>query len=214
MTYDDEYRFLKGIDSIYVGENPVQDDASQAGERRASWPLIRTQNDLSKAAEMYHSGGQVFVLQRKIIGNILNSLGVVDGKTLLEIDPERSTTLNKGKPIGEVLVQMGLLESEELTRALCIQSGVPMVEVLSINIPYNILDYIPEEMAKEKKVVPVGMYNKTLYLAVADPFAFADQRYFKFITKLNIKPVFAPIHEIDTFLNTKWTESASDNWVG
>jgi len=215
MTYDDEYRFLKGIDATYAGErNPTQKDANQVGEKLASWPIIGIQSELSKAAEMLHSGGQVFVLQKKIIGNILNSLGVIDGKTLLSIDPKRSTTMDKGKPIGEILVQMGLLEAEELTRALCIQSGVPMVDVLSIHIPYNVLYLIPEKVLKEKEVVPVGIYNRTLYLAMADPFAFSDQSYFALITKLKIKPVFAPFHEIDMFHDTKWSVSASDYWAG
>jgi hypothetical protein len=58
------------------------------------------------------------------------------------------------------------------------------------------------------------VYNKTLFLAVAEPATFSEQHHFAFITKLNIKPVFAPAYEIDTFLNTKWIGADSDFWAG
>lgn len=93
---------------------------------------------------------------------ILNSLKVIDDQTLLAVENHHNTKKINGKPIGQLLVHMGIIEAEVLTRALCIQSGVPMVDLLSINIPYDILDRIPIEKAHEKKVVPVGVYNKTL----------------------------------------------------
>ncbi len=176
--------------------------------------MIRTQKELSQTAEAHHNGRSVYALQGKKIGEILNSLGVIDDKTLLAVEQHHNTKKNNSKPIGQLLVHMGIIEAEVLTRALCIQSGMPMVDLLAINIPYDILDRIPTQEAAAKKVVPVGVYNKSLYLAVADPATFADRNHFAFITKLNIKPVFSPLHEIDTFLSTKWTGASSDFWAG
>lgn len=139
---------------------------------------------------------------------------MIDDQTLLAVENHHNTKKINGKPIGQLLVHMGIIEAEVLTRALCIQSGVPMVDLLFINIPYDILDRIPIEKAHEKKVVPVGVHNKILYLAVADPATFSEQHHFAFITKLNIKPVFSPLHEIETFLNTKWTGTGSEIWAG
>jgi len=130
------------------------------------------------------------------------------------VEQHHNTKKANGKPIGQLLVHMGIIEPEVLTRALCIQSGTPMVDVLSIHITRDILDRIPNDKAVEKKVVPVGVYNKSLYLAVAEPATFSEQHHFAFMTKLNIKPVFAPAHEIDTFLNTKWIGADSDFWAG
>jgi type IV pilus assembly protein PilB len=195
-------------------KHSTQNVAPPVGARHVSWPTIRTQSDLSKTAELYRSGGHVYVLQGKKIGEILNSLGVIDDKTLQAVEQHHNTKKSNSKPIGQLLVHMGIIETEVLTRALCIQSGVPMVDLLAINIPYDILGRIPNEKAVEKKVVPVGVYNKTLFLAVADPATFSDQHHFAFITKLNIKPVFSPSHEIDTFINTKWTGAGSDFWAG
>ena len=201
MSYDDE-------------RHPMQKDPPPVGVRQISWPVIRTQSELSKTAEMHRSGDRIYALQGKKIGEILNSLGVIDDKTLQAVEQHHGIKRINGKPIGQLLIHMGIIEAEVLTRALCIQSGVPMVDVLSIDIPNDILGRIPKEKAHEKKVIPVGVYNKTLYLAVADPATFSEQHYFTFITKLNIKPVFSPLYEIETFLNTKWAGAGSDFWAG
>jgi hypothetical protein len=193
---------------------PPEKAAPPVGTRQVVWPLIRTQKELSQTAEIHRNGGRVYELQGKKIGEILNALKVIDDKTLHAVEQHHNTKKANGKPIGQLLVHMGIIEPEVLTRALCIQSGTPMVDVLSIHITRDILDRIPNDKAVEKKVVPVGVYNKSLYLAVAEPATFSEQHHFAFITKLNIKPVFAPAHEIDTFLNTKWAGADSDFWAG
>ena len=195
-------------------KNPTPKDIPPAGVKQISWPVIRTQKELSHTAEMHRNGGHVYALQGKKIGEILNSMGMIDDKTLLAVEQHHQTKKINGKPIGQLLVHMGIIDAEILTRALCIQSGVPMVDVLFIHIPYDILEHLPKEKAHEKKVVPVSAYNKTLYLAVADPITFSEQHHFAFITKLNIKPVFSPLQDIETFLNTKWTGTGSEIWAG
>jgi len=201
-------------------QQPAQNAASPdkaappVAAKQIPWPVIRTQKELSQTAEIQRNGGRVYELQGKKIGEILNSLKVIDDKTLHAVEQHHQTKKANGKPIGQLLVHMGIIEPEVLARALCIQSGIPMVDVLSISISSDILNRISNEKAAEKKVVPVGVYNNTLYLAVADPATFAEKQHFAFITKLNINPVFAPAHQIDTFVHTKWTGADSDIWAG
>jgi hypothetical protein len=201
MSYDDK-------------SSPAQTVAPAVGVKHVSWPMIRTQKDLSDTAEKHRNSVPVYALQGKKIGEILNALGAIDDRTLLAVEQHHGAKKIKGNPIGQLLIKMGIIEAEVLTRALCIQTGVPMVALLSINIPYDILDRIPHKKAHESKTVPVGVYDKTLYLAVGDPATFSDRHNFAFTTKLKIKPVFSPPHEIDTFVNTKWTGAGSDIWAG
>jgi hypothetical protein len=193
---------------------PPQKASPPVGAKQVAWPVIRTQKELSQTAEILRSGGRVYELQGKKIGEILNALKVIDDKTLHAVEQHHNTKKASGKPIGQLLVHMEIIDPEVLTRALCIQSGMPMVDILSIHIPSDILGRIPNEKAVEKKVVPVGVYDRTLFLAVAEPATFSEQHHFAFITKLNIKPVFAPPYEIDTFVHTKWTGADSDIWAG
>ncbi len=203
-------------DEIKPAQNaaPPEKAVPPVGARQIAWPVIRTQKELSQTAEIQRSGARVYELQGKKIGEILNALKVIDDKTLHAVEQHHNTKKANGKPIGQLLVQMEIIVPEVLARALCIQSGIPMVDILSINITSDILARIPNDEAVQRKIVPVGVHNKTLYLAVAEPAAFPDQQHFAFMTKLNIKPVFAPAHEIETFLHTKWTGADSDIWAG
>jgi hypothetical protein len=194
--------------------SPQEKTAPPVAAGQVAWPMIRTQKNLSQTAELLRSGGRVYELQGKKIGEILNALKVIDDKTLHAVEQHHNTKKSNGKPIGQLLVHMQIIDPEVLTRALCIQSGMPMVDLLSINIGSDILNRIPNDKAVEKKVVPVGVYNKTLYLAVADPATFSEQQHFAFITQLNIRLVYAPTHDIVTYLSTKWTGTDSDIWAG
>lgn len=194
--------------------NPSQKGPPSVGADSVSWPNVRTQNQLETASITQHNGGHVYPTQGKKIGEILKSLGVIDDKILDAVEKRHHTKKAKDKPTGELLVYMGIIEPEVLTRALCIQSGVLMVDVQSINIPYNILKLVSNDNAREKQAIPVGVYRGTLYLAVADPLNFSEQHFFSFSTGLKIKPVFAPKSQIVACLNTKWTETGSEIWAG
>ncbi len=177
-------------------------EAAQPAIRQITWPDIRTQHELSEAAQVQRTKGRIYATQGKPIGEILHSLGVIDKQTLESISKEgRAVKGAKHKPIGQLLIEKGIIDAEGLTRALCVQAGTLMVDVLSINISSDVLSLVPSDIARSKQVVPVGMYNKTLYLAVSDPFTFNEQHYFSFLTGLTIAPVFAPRHQIVNRLN-------------
>ena len=181
---------------------------------RVAWPDIRTQSQLQTAAETLQQGGRIYPEQGSKIGEILKSLEVIDEKILDAVEKRHQTKKANDKPTGELLVYMGIIETEVLTRALCMQSGVIMVDVESINIPLSVLKFVSSDNAKEKRVIPVCVHNGTLYLAVSDPFGFSDQHFFAFSSGLKIKPVFATEKQISIGLNAKWTDENSEIWAG
>jgi len=104
----------------------------------------------------------------------------------------------KHKPLGQLLVQRGVLapmklrEALELQRAsgnrlatechvrklaseedllacLSDQIGVPGVQISSLVLPLAILDVLPEQAAQKQLVLPVRMDPDRLFLAMADP---------------------------------------------
>lgn len=179
-----------------------------------SWPDIRSQSQLLKAAETQQDGGKVYPTQGKKIGEILKSLGVIDDKILEAVEKRHHTKKVMDKPTGELLVYMGIIEPEVLSRALCIQSGVLMVDVQAINIPFEALQLVSNDNARAKQAIPVGVYKGTLYLAVAAPLHFSEQHFFSFSTGLKIKPVFAPKNQLVACIDSKWTENGSEIWAG
>lgn len=174
----------------------VSGASSERANGRVEWPVVRTQRELMEGAERMRSGLNIYPLQGKRIGEILEHYGVVDERTLNVVRHMQERTERKGEALGQILVEIGIIRQDELTRALCIQSGVMMVDVLATTIPFEILKIIPSAKAREMQVVPVGVYHDKLFLAVDDPFGFKDSPFFSILTGFGITPVFAPRHEI------------------
>lgn len=148
------------------------------------------------------------------IGEVLKSLGMIDDQILGAVEKRHLTKKVKDKPTGELLIYMGIIEAEVLTRALCIQAGVLLVDVEAINISFDVLNLVSNNNAREKLAIPVGVHKGTLYLAVSDPLKFSDQHFFSFSTGLTIKPVFATNSKIATCLSSRWAGGGSEIWAG
>ncbi len=169
------------------------------------WPVIRTQLELMEIARLQHGGENIYPLQGKQIGEILIHYGIVDElnleRTLNTVREMQKKPSYKNWPVGKLFVEIGLIKHDELNLMLLIQAGIPIVDVLSLDIHGEMFKTIPIAKAREKLALPLAQYNGLLFLAVAEPFTFADQSFFKMMTGMRIKLVFAPAHEIATRLN-------------
>jgi len=178
------------------GISDITDDSNDHAKQRIEWPVIRTQRALAESAELWRSGVNVYAHQGKLIGEILVNYGIVDERTLRIVRRMQERSERKGEAIGQILVEIGIIKQDDLIRALCIQAGVLMVDVLAINISFETLKIIPSAKAREKQVVPVGIFHDTLFVSVADPLGFKDSSYFSILTGFKTIPVFTPHHEI------------------
>lgn len=169
--------------------------------KRADWPEIMTQRELIEKAELLRSGSHVYELQGKQIGEILVHYRLIDEQTLRTVRQTQQEAGHKGKSFGYILVKVGIIRYEELIRALCIQAGVLMVDIMNFTIPFEALRLIPSAKAREKQAIPVGVYQETLFLAVADPLGFKDHFLFSKLSNHKTIPVFALRHEIVNRLN-------------
>ncbi len=152
-------------------------------------------------ARLQQNGENIYPLQGKPVGEILMHYGVIDEQTLRIVRDMQKRPAHKNRPVGEILVEVGIIKQDELARALLVQVGIPMVDVLNIDIPPEIAKAIPLAKAREKLAEPIGNYQDTLYLAVGDPFTFADHSFFTMMTGMKVSLVFAPQHEIVNRIN-------------
>lgn len=164
--------------------------------QRGNWPKVRTQRDLVEIAELRYSRKNLYEQQGKTIGEILIHYGFTDERTMRIVLRMQERYEHQDKTIGQILVEIGIAGQEDLVCALCVQSGTVMADLLAIPIPSETIKLIPSDKAREKQVVPIGVYHDTLYLAVADPFAFNDKSFFTVLTGFKVEPVYAPRHEI------------------
>jgi hypothetical protein len=85
-----------------------------------------------------------------------------------------------GMRLGEALVRLGHTDEVTVARALARQQGMSFVDLAKGRIAQEILDRIPEEVAREQGIVPLMERDGRLVVAVDDPFKriVADQLSF------------------------------------
>lgn len=199
-----EVAFLCPHCAAVLNKGIIADTAPHApAPRRIDWPVIRTQQALAEIAGLQNRKAHIYPVQSKTIGQVLEHYGVVKGDTLRIVHAIKKRPPYKNGPIGQTLVDIGIINQDELNRTLLIQAGKPMVDILSLDIPPEIFHLVPCPTACHKRAVPIGCSHNRLFLAVPDPLNFADRSFFAVMTGMKISLVFAPAADITQFLVTR-----------
>jgi len=64
-----------------------------------------------------------------------------------------------GVQIGQIFLELGLIDEKQLRIALAAQRGMEYVNLNEINVPADVLDKVPAQMAKTYRIVPL-MYDQ------------------------------------------------------
>jgi len=75
-----------------------------------------------------------------------------------------------GVILGEILVSLGFISEDVLTTALAAQSNVSHVDLSRTFIEPEVIDLIPENFAKRHKLIPLSLEDKTLTVAMENVF--------------------------------------------
>jgi type IV pilus assembly protein PilB len=116
-------------------------------------------------------------LKGRSLGRILTKMGVLTRDKVHECLKIQQEQGNK-KKLGEILLELGLVGDEELGIALAGQRGMEYVKLDADEIPSDVIAYVPAEMARTYRIVPIE-YDKarnelTIVLDKADNFRATD----------------------------------------
>jgi len=104
---------------------------------------------------------------------------------------------NKGKRIGEILIDLGRVTQDEINWILGKQLNLPYVQVNVDNIDIQLSKNISEDILKKFKVIPIMELNDELVVAMADPTDKEAIEMIKEVTKRKLKIVLASFKNID-----------------
>jgi type IV pilus assembly protein PilB len=114
---------------------------------------------------------------------------------LLEQQKKEGTRLLK------LILEKAYVSEQDMTVSMGRVLNTPPINLLRINVPLDIADLLPREMAHTHKIVPVSRIENKLFLAMADPLnvlAIDDVRRF---TRLDVAPMIASEKAIVEKLN-------------
>jgi len=122
----------------------------------------------------------------KKLASIVTDRGLANGETV-----ERVLDLSKKQdmPFGDLLVEEGAVEERDLIGAIAHAMNLPPVDVARISIDPNVLEYLPEDLAKYYGVLPISNIGDILTMAVEDPFDLLKLDDVAIVTGCTIRPV-------------------------
>ncbi|MEK7464068.1 MAG: ATPase, T2SS/T4P/T4SS family [Patescibacteria group bacterium] len=100
----------------------------------------------------------------------MSVIDILLSKNLISKDDikEIRQKMSDGEPIDKVLIERGV-KSEDILAAQGESLDIPVRSLASVTVPFEVLDYIPEESAVHYKFVPIGIKEGALEVGLVDP---------------------------------------------
>jgi len=131
------------------------------------------------------------------IGEMLIAQGYIKQE---QLDKALETQKTTGKRLGRTLVELGYMPEERLVEILSRQFEVPYVKLENFSIDPDAYTYLPEDMCKQYKIVPLFVSKsdderktarEALTLAMTDPTNMRVIQIVKFKVKMEVDVVMA-----------------------
>lgn len=103
---------------------------------------------------------------KKRLGELLVDSGVISPEIL-----EKALKMQRasGKKLGEVLVSEGFTTNDLIVEGVKRQLGIQSINLSTLNIRPEIIDTIPESIARKYEVLPIDIVNGQLMVVMSDP---------------------------------------------
>jgi type IV pilus assembly protein PilB len=141
---------------------------------------------------------------RRYIGEILMDMGCVTQENI-DAALERQMNGEKAK-IGEIFTAEGLCTANDITTALAEQFQMEMVDVDGLEIPREVINMVPQEQCRENHIMPIGMMDGVLAVAISDPLDLQSLDNIRFVINAQVDPVLATRESIDAAIERYYNE--------
>jgi type IV pilus assembly protein PilB len=105
------------------------------------------------------------------------------------------------RSLADVLLFRGLISEESLTQLMADYLKVPFISLKMKVIPDEILNLVPETLARTYRMIPFGKRDKTIQLAMEDPENFEAIEVVKRRTALEVSPYLSSKVDLNRALN-------------
>jgi type IV pilus assembly protein PilB len=134
----------------------------------------------------------------RLIGEVVVDLGMADRET---VDRAVEVARAQGRPTGQVLVDQGVLNHDQLARVVAERFGLDYVDLSVFDLDMGAVNLVSVGAAKRYKAVPIGFGDDdTLLLAMADPTNVLTIDDVAMMTGRRVRPVAASMEDLDLML--------------
>jgi len=136
------------------------------------------------------------------LGEQLIKMGIVTEKQIkeaLEIQSQKGKNGQKPK-LGQVLINIGCCCEEDIARAMAEKSGFDFMSINNTGVDMTYANLITPEIANKYKLLPIGVKDNKLLLAMNNPNDIIAIDDIEIMTGYEVEPVVVPDKELNTIL--------------
>lgn len=136
------------------------------------------------------------------LGQLLKRFNYITDEQLAEALKIQKTS---SKRLGEILVEHKFVKEKDLVQVLEFKLGIPHADLSRYVLDPDLIDFIPEKLARMHKVVPIERRNRKLMVAMANPMDVVAIDDLRMVCKYNIEPLIASATEIEEAIDQLYT---------
>jgi len=148
-------------------------------------------------------------LKGRPLGRILIKMGKL---TRAQVSEALELQKKRRGPLGQLLIEMGYVEEADVHRALAAQVGMESISLADIDIPKNIIDLIPGQVAHAYRIIPTDYDRETntLEVALASPDNFQATDDLKTLMGFNVTARITTAEDMNEALNRYYPEESAE----
>ena len=130
--------------------------------------------------------------------DLLLKQGVI---SLDQLNEAENVAKTSNLDVGDVLIDMEYATPEAVTEAMAKFHKIPFVDLRSASVSDDVIELVPESVARENNVLPFGDEDGALRVLVSDPFDLETIEKLRFILNRKIETALAPKVSITAAIN-------------
>lgn len=129
------------------------------------------------------------------LGELLISEGLITEEELDEALDLQTT--NRSRRLGDILIDIGATSQEAVHSAIANKLGLPFVKLKEFGVNVEVLQYLPVDVAKKEKAMPLTLCGKRLVIAIPDPTMNHIHQLLSFVTNQTVELVVSTPQDIE-----------------
>jgi len=117
-----------------------------------------------------------------------------------DFDDALKSSQDQGRDVSDILIFRGLISEDSLGKLISENLNIPYADVRRLFIPTEVLNLIPEKLARTYRMIPFDFKDKKIKVAMENPEDFEAIEFAKRQTGYEIEPYFARSEDISKAL--------------
>jgi type IV pilus assembly protein PilB len=121
------------------------------------------------------------------------------------------TARSTGIKVHEALIRLGYCTGEEVCRAMAREHGLDYVDLNEVSIPPDVIELVPESVARENCILPMSEEEGALRVIMSDPLDYETQEKLRFILNRDVRIALSPRESIQESINRHYGQTDAES---